>query len=216
MSYRLKKNPNLLVLDLKEYEMALDFARNNDLQAEFPDIQKLGILHHSGNALERTGYVYTDYLESIGSSLPYVSSVVLRGCGMVNDKKAKALALAVARDREPGLGDGELKERLRDGRMRFFKSSDTDQRNPKTIRQFTLDTVKKGGVSALEKGTKPIVEALEKSSIGKALPDGQRPSIECYIAGYNADPAQGAIAHRGIKNAEDRFGSAPKAIRFSI
>lgn len=215
MTYRHKKNPSLLVLDLQEYAEALDHANNYGLESQFPSIKKLGILHHSGERVLSSGYDYKKHLVIIGDSLPCVSSVVLRGCGMVDEPKAKKLAIAAAQQQDDKLAPAEAKKKLKDG-MLFFKPNDKEERHGKIMRQFTLDVGKDEGLDAATSLSVSVVKELEKSSIGKDIPNEGRPSIKCYVAGYNADPDNGLIAHRGSPQVEDRYLTAPKAIRFKI
>jgi hypothetical protein len=216
MQYRLNKNPALLVMDLKEYVSVINYLQSIGLSDTFSRITKLGILHHSGNILlDSAADNYVPYIKGIGDSLPNVSTVVLRGCGMVQEKPAKKLALNKARATDPTLAsDAAAKTSIRKG-MLFFKANDERHEHGKSMREFTLDVGAEEGKKAVIALTNAVVCELKKSNLGKDLSEGVTPTIKCYVAGYVGDPVKGAKPDLGVA-LDDRFLTAPKAIRFEI
>lgn len=211
MNYRQSRNPNLLVIGMKNYANMLNFACENDLSSEFSSIEKLGILHHSGRLLDESFDAYTSLIGPIGKSLPKASKIVLRGCGMANEGKAKDEARKVTKKvhhETESLTNALISKKLKDEAFLFFKRGNT---TAIPIRQFTLDVDEAVGISCASKLTRNIISEFKTSGIGRDLSSkDKKTSIKYYVGGYKSSPETGTVADLGR---DSRYGSAPKAIR---
>lgn len=158
-------------------------------------ITKLSILHHSGQRLLENEYDYSPHMLTIGNQLPYVSSVVLRGCGMAEETRSKDLA------------EKEQKKYAHYNSTSDFKWLKGEKKE--TTRQHTLDIQNSAsGVRAASPLAASIITALKESSIGVNVGNV---SIKLYVGPYKGDAEKGA---EGLLGLHERYKRAPKALRF--